>query len=82
MQSKTSLSLKRTLTHFSLLGFPLVEVRRSCLLAGKLARIAPEVYIVYSVEALDRKDRKVPEALESPSVESVRCGQKLHFRSH
>lgn len=73
---------KRTLTHFSLLGFPLVEVRLSCLLAGKLARIAPEIYIVYSVEALDRKDRKVPEALESPSVESVRCGQKLHFRSH
>lgn len=82
MQSKTSLSLKRALTDFSLLGFPLVEVRLSCLLAGKLARIAPEVYIVYSVEALDRKDRKVPEALESPSVESVRCGQKLHFRSH
>lgn len=74
--------MKRTLTHFSLLGFPLVEVRLSCLLAGKLARIAPEVYIVCSVEALDRKDRKVPEALESPSVESVRCGQKLHFRSH
>lgn len=74
--------MKRTLTHFSLLGFPLVEVRLSCLLVGKLARIAPEVYIVYSVEALDRKDRKVPEALESPSVESVRCGQKLHFRSH
>lgn len=41
-----------------------------------------KIYIVYSVEALDRKDRKVPEALESPSVESVRCGQKLHFRSH
>lgn len=74
--------MKRTLTHFSLLGFPLVEVRLSCLLAGKLARIAPEVYIVYSVEALDNKDRIVPEALESPSVESVRCGQKLHFRSH
>lgn len=82
MQSKTSLSLKRTLTHFSLLAFPLVEVRLSCLLAGKLARIAPEVYIVYSVEALDRKDRKVPEVLESPSVESVECGQKFHFHSH
>lgn len=44
--------------------------------------MAPEVYIVYSIEALDRKDRKVPEALASPNVESVRCGQKLHFRSH
>lgn len=74
--------MKRTLTHFTLLGFPLVEVRLSCLLAGKLARIAPEVYIFYSVEALDRKDRKLPEVLGTPSVESVRCGQKLHFRSH